>query len=103
MPYYVSKTHGCKFEKILSACDNSFLLFLPHMKTVDDFNFAGKKVLVRVDFNVPLDREFHITDDKRIRAAIPTIKKILNDGGAAILMSHHGRPKSGPEEKFSLK
>lgn len=73
------------------------------MKTVDDFNFQGKKVLVRVDFNVPLDKEFHITDDKRIRAAIPTIKKILNDGGAAILMSHHGRPKSGPEEKFSLK
>jgi phosphoglycerate kinase len=56
-----------------------------------------------VDFNVPLDKEYNITDDKRIRAAIPTIKKILNDGGAAILMSHHGRPKSGPEEKFSLK
>lgn len=73
------------------------------MKTVDDFNFSGKKVLVRVDFNVPLDKEYHITDDKRIRAAIPTIRKILNDGGAAILMSHHGRPKSGPEEKFSLK
>ncbi len=73
------------------------------MKTVDDFNFLGKKVLLRVDFNVPLDKEFQITDDKRIRAAIPTIKKILNDGGAVILMSHHGRPKSGPEEKFSLK
>lgn len=73
------------------------------MKTVDDFNFRGKKVLVRVDFNVPLDKEYHITDDKRIRAAIPTIKKILNDGGSAILMSHHGRPKAGPEEKFSLK
>ena len=58
---------------------------------------------MRVDFNVPLDKEYNITDDKRIRAAIPTIKKILNDGGAAILMSHHGRPKSGPEEKFSLK
>lgn len=58
---------------------------------------------MRVDFNVPLDKEYHITDDKRIRAAIPTIRKILNDGGAAILMSHHGRPKSGPEEKFSLK
>ncbi len=73
------------------------------MKTVDDFDFLGKKVLVRVDFNVPLDKEYHITDDKRIRAAIPTIRKILNDGGSAILMSHHGRPKSGPEEKFSLK
>ncbi|MGB3589842.1 MAG: phosphoglycerate kinase [Tunicatimonas sp.] len=73
------------------------------MKTVDDINFSGKKVLVRVDFNVPLDKGFTITDDTRMRAAVPTIKKILNDGGAAILMSHLGRPKEGPEEKFSLK
>ncbi len=73
------------------------------MKTVDDINFSGKKALVRVDFNVPLDKEFSITDDTRMRAAVPTIKKILNDGGAAILMSHLGRPKEGPEEKFSLK
>ncbi|HLG03917.1 MAG TPA: phosphoglycerate kinase [Bacteroidia bacterium] len=73
------------------------------MKTVDDFNFRGKRALIRVDFNVPLDNEFRITDDTRMRAAIPTIKKILAGGGACILMSHLGRPKAGPEEKFSLK
>ena len=73
------------------------------MKTIDDFNFNGVKAIVRVDFNVPLNEKFEITDDTRIRAAIPTIKKILNDGGSAILMSHLGRPKSGPEEKYSLK
>ncbi len=73
------------------------------MKTIDDFNFKGKRALVRVDFNVPLNENFQITDDTRIRAAIPTIKKILDDGGSAVLMSHLGRPKQGPEEKFSLK
>ncbi len=73
------------------------------MKTIDNINFEGKRALIRVDFNVPLNAEFRITDDTRIRAAVPTIKKILNDGGSAILMSHLGRPKSGPEEKFSLK
>ncbi len=73
------------------------------MKTVDAINFKDKKALIRVDFNVPLNKDFKITDDNRIRAAVPTIKKILADGGAAILMSHLGRPKSGPEEKFSLK
>ncbi len=73
------------------------------MKTVDSFNFSGKKALVRVDFNVPLNAEYTITDDTRIRAAIPTLKKILNDGGSVIIMSHLGRPKSGYEEKFSLK
>lgn len=72
------------------------------MKTVDSYNFKGKKALVRVDFNVPLDKEFNITDDNRIRAAVPTIEKILKDGGSAILMSHLGRPKTGPEHKFSL-
>lgn len=72
------------------------------MKTVDSYNFKGKKALVRVDFNVPLNAEFDITDDTRIRAAVPTIKKILDDGGSAILMSHLGRPKEGPEHKFSL-
>lgn len=72
------------------------------MKTMDTFSFSGKKALVRVDFNVPLDESFNITDDTRIRAALPTIKKILNDGGAVVLMSHLGRPKNGPEEKFSL-
>ncbi len=73
------------------------------MKTVDSYNFAGKKALVRVDFNVPLDKENNITDDTRIKATIPTVLKIVNDGGSAILMSHLGRPKGGPEEKYSLK
>lgn len=73
------------------------------MKTVDQVNFSGKKALVRVDFNVPLDASYTITDDTRMRAAIPTIKKIIGDGGSCILMSHLGRPKEGPAEKFSLK
>lgn len=73
------------------------------MKTLDSYNFAGKKALVRVDFNVPLDKAFNITDDTRIKATIPTVLKIVNDGGSAILMSHLGRPKGGPEEKYSLK
>ena len=73
------------------------------MKTIRDINFKGKKALIRVDFNVPLDKNFNVTDDNRIRATIPTINKILDDGGSCILMSHLGRPKSGPEEKYSLK
>lgn len=73
------------------------------MKTINDFNFSGKKVLIRVDFNVPLDGEFNITDDTRIKAAVPTIQKILGEGGAVVLMSHLGRPKGGPEDKYSLK
>lgn len=73
------------------------------MKTVKDYNFSGKKAIVRVDFNVPLDDDFNITDDTRIRAAVPTIKTIIENGGSAILMSHLGRPKNGPEDKFSLK
>lgn len=73
------------------------------MKTIDDINFKGKRALIRVDFNVPLDKSFNVTDDNRIRATIPTLKKILNDGGSCILMSHLGRPKEGPEEKYSLK
>ena len=72
------------------------------MKTLHDFNFKNKKVLIRVDFNVPLDENFTITDDTRIEAAKPTIDKILSDGGSVILMSHLGRPK-GKDEKFSLK
>lgn len=72
------------------------------MKTIDDLSFSGKKALVRVDFNVPLDNNFNITDDNRIQGATPTIKKILNDGGAVILMSHLGRPKEGPTDKYSL-
>jgi phosphoglycerate kinase len=70
---------------------------------LDSYNFSGKRVLIRVDFNVPLDDQFNITDDSRIRAAIRTIKKITHDGGRAILMSHLGRPKGGPEDKFSLR
>lgn len=70
---------------------------------MDTFSFEGKKALIRVDFNVPLDDSFNITDDTRIRAALPTVQKILKDGGSVILMSHLGRPKNGPEEKFSLK
>lgn len=69
---------------------------------MDSFDFAGKKAFVRVDFNVPLDENFQITDDTRIRAAVPTLKKILKDGGSVIIGSHLGRPK-GPADKFSLK
>jgi phosphoglycerate kinase len=73
------------------------------MKTVDNYNFSNKRALIRVDFNVPLDAQYNITDDTRIRAALPTIQKVLNDGGSVILMSHLGRPKDVPEEKYSLK
>lgn len=74
------------------------------MKDIRNYNFSGKKALVRVDFNVPLDENQKVTDDTRIRAAVPTIKKIINDGGAAILMSHFGRPKGKvvPEMSLSL-
>lgn len=72
------------------------------MKTLNDFNFNNKKAIIRVDFNVPLDENFNVTDATRIEAAKPTIDKILNDGGSVILMSHLGRPK-GVEEKYSLK
>lgn len=73
------------------------------MPDFSTFNFSGKKALIRVDFNVPLNDKFEITDDNRIRAAIPTIQKILADGGSVILMSHLGRPKDGPTNKYSLK
>lgn len=72
------------------------------MKTIDDFNFRNRKALIRVDFNVPLNAELKVTDETRINAAVPTIKKIIEEGGAAVLMSHLGRPKEGPEHKFSL-
>ena len=72
------------------------------MQTIDTYNFQGKRALIRVDFNVPLNDKFEITDDTRMRAAIPTIKKVLVSGGAVILMSHLGRPK-GPSDKYSLK
>ncbi|MBQ7472610.1 MAG: phosphoglycerate kinase, partial [Prevotella sp.] len=70
--------------------------------TINEFNFAGKKAIVRVDFNVPLDENGKITDDTRIRGALPTLKKILNDGGALIIMSHMGKPKGKVNPKFSL-
>ncbi|MGS2762682.1 phosphoglycerate kinase [Sinomicrobium sp. M5D2P9] len=73
------------------------------MKTIDDFDFNGKKALIRVDFNVPLDAEFNITDTTRIEAAKPTVIKILEDGGSAVLMSHLGRPKGQRQDSMSLK
>ena len=73
------------------------------MVNIEQTNFNGKRVIVRVDFNVPLDENFNITDDTRIRAAMPTINKVINDGGRLILMSHLGRPKKNPDPKYSLK
>ena len=73
------------------------------MPSINTYNFSGKKVIIRVDFNVPLNEQFEITDDTRIRAALPTIQKILKDGGSAIIMSHLGRPKDTYDEKYSLK
>jgi phosphoglycerate kinase len=73
------------------------------MLSIDTANFNGNRVLIRVDFNVPLNDSYEVTDDTRIRAAIPTINKVIDGGGIAILMSHLGRPKGGPEEKYSLK
>ncbi len=73
------------------------------MKTINNINFLGRKAILRVDFNVPLNENFEITDDNRLKAALPTIQKILNDGGAVIIMSHLGRPKDGPADKYSLK
>jgi phosphoglycerate kinase len=73
------------------------------MKTIDNFNFAGKKALIRVDFNVPLDENFKVTDNTRIEAAKPTIEKILKDGGTVVLMSHLGRPKGERNDKYSLR
>ena len=73
------------------------------MKTIDFLNFSGKRALIRVDFNVPLDDKFNITDDNRMQGAVPTIEKILKDGGSVVLMSHLGRPKEGSSNKYSLK
>ncbi len=72
------------------------------MQKIDNYNFAGKKAIVRVDFNVPLDENGKITDDTRIRGALPTLKKILEDGGSLIIMSHMGKPKGKVNPKFSL-
>jgi phosphoglycerate kinase len=73
------------------------------MLSIDSADFKGQRVLIRVDFNVPLNEKLEVSDDTRIRAAIPTIKKVSDEGGIVILMSHLGRPKGGPEDKFSLK
>src|ERR1700760_5085802 len=73
------------------------------MSQFSQHSFANEKALIRVDFNVPLNDKFEITDDTRMRAAVPTIKKILSDGGSVVLMSHLGRPKDGPTDKYSLK
>lgn len=73
------------------------------MKRIDDFNFKNKKVLIRVDFNVPQDENLNVTDDTRIRAAKPTIRKVIDDGGSVILMTHLGRPSGGFDDKFSIK
>jgi len=80
-----------------------FCYLTTFMSQFSQHNFANEKALIRVDFNVPLNDKFEITDDTRMRAAIPTIKKILGDGGRVILMSHLGRPKDGPTDKYSLK
>ncbi len=73
------------------------------MQTIDNYDFSGKKALIRVDFNVPLDENFVIADDTRIRAALPTIRKVMEAGGSPVIMSHFGRPKAGPEDKFSMR
>ncbi|HOI48034.1 MAG TPA: phosphoglycerate kinase [Prolixibacteraceae bacterium] len=73
------------------------------MQTIHTYNFSGKKALIRVDFNVPLNENFEITDDTRIVAALPTIRKVMEAGGSPVIMSHFGRPKAGPEDKFSMR
>ena len=73
------------------------------MNSIDTYDFKGKRAIIRVDFNVPLNENFEVTDDTRIRAAIPTIKKVLAGGGSVVLMSHLGRPKKNNDDKFSLK
>jgi phosphoglycerate kinase len=73
------------------------------MQTIETYDFSGKRALIRVDFNVPLNEKFEITDDTRMKAALPTIKKVIEKGGSPVIMSHLGRPKNGPEDKFSLR
>ncbi len=91
---------NCHF--VFNQFSNFQIFKLSSMSRFSQHNFKSQKVLVRVDYNVPLDASFHITDDTRMRATIPTIQKILKDGGSVILMSHLGRPKDGPAEKYSL-
>lgn len=91
-------TNFSTFADVINSCKSISI----KMKNIDTYDFNGKKAIVRVDFNVPLNEQFEITDDTRIRAAIPTLKKVLEKGGSLIIMSHLGRPK-GPADKFSLK
>lgn len=91
------------FQLFRNLAVNNFSPAKHFMKTIDQISFSGKRALIRVDFNVPLDDSFNITDDNRMTAALPTIEKILKDGGSVILMSHLGRPKDGPTNKYSLK
>ena len=94
------------FEQIKEATGNDalevFETAMDNIMTIDTCNFAGRKAIVRVDFNVPLDENGNITDDTRIRGALPTLKKVLADGGALIIMSHMGKPKGQVNPKFSL-
>jgi phosphoglycerate kinase len=95
---------GIFIQSFSSSIKNNYKQFqLFNMSSFNNFSFAGKKALIRVDFNVPLNDAFEITDDNRMRATLPTISKIVKDGGSVILMSHLGRPKDGPTEKYSLK
>ena len=107
----VSLTCAPRFHGIINRIDNntpnsihnSQILNSKTMSEFSNYNFKGQKALIRVDFNVPLNANMEITSDARMKAVVPTIKKILADGGSVILMSHLGRPKEGPEDKFSLR
>jgi phosphoglycerate kinase len=98
----IAKEHGLKLRNYLLLTTNFEAKPIP-MKTIDDIHFEGKRALVRVDFNVPLNDEQKITDHTRIQATLPTLNKILSEGGSLVLMSHLGRPKDGPDAKFSLR
>ena len=101
--FYFFLNFACNKRDIQgSNIKNTTLNIFKYMMTIDKFNFAGKKAIVRVDFNVPLNEEGKITDDTRIRGALPTLKKILADGGALIIMSHMGKPKGKVNAKYSL-
>jgi phosphoglycerate kinase len=90
-------------RQIIAIFDIQNQLKIRVMQTIHSYDFTGKKALIRVDFNVPLNEDFVVTDDTRIRAAIPTIKKVIEGGGSPIIMSHFGRPKDGPNDKYSMR
>jgi phosphoglycerate kinase len=100
----LAEQHGTKqrFMATWGACGDEHMIFAA-MLTMDSFSFKGRKALVRVDLNVPLDAQLNVTDDTRARAIVPTVKKIVADGGSAILMSHLGRPKGKPNPAMSLR